>query len=346
MGDLNVSKSAIQTDLNSNQAPPASGMGKTPADQSAQQNTQNQQAVTDANKAAEASAQQTQDATLVTKNATTINLQQLINPTFDKPQYLSFEVLNTFQTIFQEGYENYKVPSSSQGAGVFGDTQNNQFQKDLQVVREFMREATRLVQQQGMEISQVIHWIKTDQGGLLWQRLQQVLQKPLPGTGVDLAGMSDGDKAKLLAKLGFGDEGPARKALGEAGQAPGKAMLQILKAEANPTAALENLMAALAMLKENGLNQSSEKLLGYLKDRYDLSEEELQQLLGKFHIAYWQGPMPRVQKEAPNLWYPFLALLCTPVAMLLGADFFTAGSLGLALAVCLFIAMHLLNRKD
>jgi len=340
MSDLSIPKPISPYNPSEGSNPPApqsSGAASTVAAEQAQQNSQ--QAAKEANKAAETAAQDSQEAAQQAplRNANTqLNLQQAMQKALDKPMSLSVEVLTTVETIVQEGFENYKVPQTSEGAGVYGDTRKD-FQKDLQVVREFLREATRLIKQQGMEVSQMIHWIKADQGGVLWQRLQQVLQKGLPNSEGEMDQSAGKMRLEGRGALGSGLE---KEKIGQ-GATPGKALLEILKGEGNPTNALESLMVALQMLKESGMQKSSDKLIGYLKRRYNLSDEDMHQLMQKYHIAYWQGPMPRGEKEIANLWYPFLALLCTPIAMLCGVDFLKAGALGMTLTAVVFFAVQI-----
>jgi hypothetical protein len=303
-------------------------------DQSQQSQQSQQQAQADQAKA----AQKAQAAAEAQKLA-----QQQLFKAPEKPQPLTYEFMNAFQSIFQEGYENYHVPQTSEGAGVFSDLPGKELQRDLQLIREFLREANRLVFQENMELPQMFRFIQTEQGGVFWQKVQQALLKGLPlptelagaregeGMGKGVAGMAGREGEKLAAELGQTQAG--------------RAMLEMLRAEVNPRNSMEQMAMVLLLLKQDGLKDSSEKLVAYLRKRWDLSEEEMQRYMAHYGLVYYQGPMPKEQKTPANLWYLLWALLAVPAAMLVGMDFIWAGSIGLAVALFVMTYAHFSQRR-
>lgn len=298
------------------------------ADQAQQQQAQ-QQAQTDQAKAAE----KTQAAAEAQRLA-----QQQMFKAPEKSQALTFEFMNSFQSIYHEGYENYKVPQTDQGASVFSDARGKEFTKDLQVVKEFIRELNRLVGSENMELSQAIHWIKTEQGGVFWQRVQQALQRGLPVPG----SMHEGEVGTLAGRMmGAGTGKDGEKDLAEKLKyQPGQAMLEMLKAETNPKSQLESMALVLQLLKQDGLKESSQKMVSYLKRRWDFSEEDMRRFLAHYNLSYYQGPMPREDKTPANLWYLLWAILAVPAAMLVGLDFHWAIASGLGVAFLLLAFSH------
>ncbi len=267
-------------------------------------------------------------------------LMGLKNP--DMSQGLAMDFMNTFNTIFHEGYEGYKVPQASQGGGVFNDAGGaRDFQKELQIVREFVRELNHLVNK-GMEVSQAFLRLKAEIGGAQWQKIQEVLLKELPVEKQVLFQRLEKDiqeiKMRGIALPGAATEGEEAAKLGK--QNPGRAMLEILKAETNPRAQLENMMLAMQLLHQEGLKESSEKLAQYLRKRWGMSEDELHRFLAAHGLVWWQDRMPREEKSAPNLWYPFLALLVVPIAMALGVSFVGSIIAGVVIAVILLLLAH------
>lgn len=254
--------------------------------------------------------------------------QQQLMKAPDKPQALSTEFMSAFETIFQEGYENYKVPQSSEGAQVFADLKGKEFQKDLSVIREFIREAKYLIGEQGMDMSQMFHWIRSEQGGQFWQKVQQALQHAMPGQV-----RPDAETAMLGAKPGGGalKDGDPDKI--ESSQHPGKAMLDLLKAESNPRSQFESYAAILLTLRQEGLKESSQRMANLLKRRWDLSDEDLNRMMAQYGMVYYQGGAPREKGPPVNWWYFIGAVIAVPSAMVLGFDFLWAAGIGVAVAV-------------
>jgi hypothetical protein len=264
----------------------------------------------------------------------------------DPHEGLAAEFLQVFDAVIQESYENYRAPRTDSGAGVFSDGRGDGFSgKDMQLIREFMREASHLVHEQAMDMAQVIRWIKTEQGGAFWQKLQQALQKGLPMQEAKSKNPEEKAAQKSAGAEGLGGEGEGPA--GEKGQAnPGRALLEMIRAEANPKGQVENMIVALQLLKHDGLERSSGKLVAYLRNRWGMSEEEMRHFLGRHHIAYFQGPLLKIEKEKTgNFWYALLAFASVPFAMLLGLSFINAVLAGGIVAVVLLIVAMIYKRE-
>lgn len=270
-------------------------------------------------------------------------LEQMAQKT-EKPQGLSFEFLNAFSTVVHEGYENYRVPQGSASSGAYGDGKGQEMQKELQVLREFLREANRMVLEQKMEIPQMLNMLKVQQGGAFWSKLQQILAKGIPAHQAVLFQRLDKDAGDIKHKFGSPEIPVAGEKASESAKAlgnpAGQALAEMLKAEANPTTQIEHMILAMQILHREGLKDSSQKLLGYLKHRWGMSEEELRRFLSEHNLPYYLGPMPkkdRDEKAQGTFWYPALALVAVPIGMLAGMDFLWASVLGIALLGFLLI---------
>jgi predicted cobalt transporter CbtA len=128
---------------------------------------------------------------------------------------------------------------------------------------------------------------------------------------------------------------------------PGSAMLELLKAEANPVSQVEHAILALQILQREGLQDSSQKMISYLKRRWGLSDEEMHRFLSDHKIPFYMGPMPTAdagQRAKGSFWYIATALLSVPVAMLVGMDFLWAVICGIILlAFCLILTAQKKN---
>ncbi len=301
-----------------------------------------------ANKAAD-QAQQNQQAQQVDAAADQAKIEQSQKPDI-KMSGLSTEFMSAFSSVVHEGYETTKVPQNDSSASTWSDNRGQENQRDLQVVREFVREANRLFADQKMEVSQMIHRIKADQGGVFWNKLQSVLQKGLSPQQAVVFQKLDKDAGDIKKKFGS-PEIPVGEKAGEAGKAvrnpAGQALAEMLKAEANPTTQIEHMLVALQILQREGMKDSSQKLLSYLKQRWGLSDDELQRFLADHNLPYYLGPMPRrerSEKVEGTFWYPLLALVAVPIGMLAGMDFVWALVLGVALTG-FFLILTAQNRK-
>jgi hypothetical protein len=190
-----------------------------------------------------------------------------------------------------------------------------------------------------MEISQMIHALKAEQGGMFYNRLQQVLQKGIPAHQQVVFQKTDKDAGDIKHKFGSpeipGALGDKAGEIGKLGMArPGSAMLEMLRAEANPTSQVEHAVLALQILQQDGMQDSSQKVLSYLKKRWGLNDEQMQRFLADHKIPFYFGPTPladAAEKSRGNFWYILVALASVPVAMLIGLDFLWAVIFGIAL---------------
>jgi len=237
-----------------------------------------------------------------------------------------------------ECYENYRVPQGDPSAGAFNDPRQDG-QREVQVLREFLREAQRLCIDQKLEVSQMIHRLKAQQGGVFWNKMQQILQKGIPAHQAVVFQKLDKDAGDIKGKFGPPEIPVLGEKAGDAGMAlrsaAGKALLEMLKAESNPTTQIEHMVLALQLLGRSETRESSQKLLNYLKQRWGMSDEELNRFLQDHNLPYYLGPMPKrplAEKNVGTLWYPLLALVVVPIGMLAGMEFIWALALGIALA--------------
>ena len=264
-----------------------------------------------------------------------LGLPGQLPPSGESAKAHAAEALNIFDTFFGESLENFQA----KGAGDSSLTSN----KELGTIREFSRELTRLVRDQGMTMAQALRMIKTMQGGSFWQRVQKILnQGQLFQQGMPQK--KPGEQTAQKGAAGPGGDGMANP--GEAGlQNPGRAVLEMIQAESNPLGEVEHMALALLILKQEGMEKSSDKLMSHLRNRWGMSEDEMQKFLSKYPIAFFQGPMPRKQeKEKATLWYLMAAVVSVPVSMSLGLNLVNALITGI-MATVLLLALSLTTRK-
>ena len=316
MGDLNISSQRPPPEVQPQAAP-------APQDSAATDQAEKTQQAQEAQRAQADQAKQAQETKL------------------EKPSTMSFEFMGVFETVFQEGYENYKVPHSSESAAANTETRGQDLQRDMQVIREFFREANRIFAGQKMEISQMINHLKADQGGMFWNRLQQVLQKGIPTHQMVVFQKTEKDAGDIKHKFGspeipvkLGEKGAEAGKLGQLAR-PGSAMLELLKSESNPNTQIEHAILALQIMQKEGLQESSQKLMGYLKKRWGMTDEQMQRFLSDNKIPFYMGPMATLadagQRSRSSFWYLLPALASIPIAVLIGVDILWAAILGIAL---------------
>jgi len=256
----------------------------------------------------------------------------------DPSQKPAQQFVDVMKTLIEEGYENYKVPQSDKGAGVFSDQKGQEYNEDMKFIRQFSRDLQQLVQDKGLSIRQALNRIKTEQGGQFWQRLQQILQKGMPLDRALMMQRNLKQPTGLEGKLSLVDKGGGLD--GENLQNPGRAMLEMIQGEINPKGQMEHMLLALHLLVKDGMDKSSDKLLNYLRQRGGLSERELQYYLKQQGIVYWQGPMPRHErsKNLDSLWYALISLLVIPLSHLMGLGLGKAILLGMVVMMVVFLS--------
>ncbi|MBL7685188.1 MAG: hypothetical protein JNK65_04030 [Deltaproteobacteria bacterium] len=283
---------------------------------------QNQQTLNEQNQKAQEASTKRAAQQLDLSQTSTFKLE---TPTLSLPQ----EFMNVIDTIVKEGYENAQPSSSGQTgdqASNGGTGQKNaafEFQKDLQVIKEFMKEAGFLIGKQGVEVAQMLNMIKVEQGGAFWQKAQQVLQKGIPleqavlfqklekNLGGPSKNMSEQDMAtKVMQAQSQQNEAMSMRT-------PGKAILEILKAETNPQQA-ELFLSAFQILNRDGLNESAQHLRSYLKRRSMPAYEQIHQWAQNHPKEIFQGPIAREPETLNHFWYILIALICFGLSMSVG----------------------------
>lgn len=248
------------------------------------------------------------------------------------------EFINVMDNMVQEGFT---LPKSSFNEGAqdsfHGGSSEGGLQRDLQVIKEFIRESNYLISQ-GMDINQIITKLKVDQGGQFWQNFQQALQKQslLKGDSSQAKDASIDLAKNLGGELLLGKEsGKAQEMKSAASQA----MLELLKAEANPQMQKEQFLLALQILSKGNLTESSQRLLSYLRKRGDFSDQELHDYYNKSEARkdIFQGPIHFQKSEfkRTSIWYLLAGL--GAFALSFGLGFNLAGSITVGVATVLFI---------
>jgi hypothetical protein len=342
--------------------PPADYHAADSAQQSAQQSQQTQQtsqqqqqtdqtqkdqaakAAEEARQAQEAQAAQARQAAV-----DAIRQQGSSGPTL--PQ----DFMGVLDNIVKEGYETAKPPeggkTGDQGQDGATNTQKNmaqEMQRDLQTIREFVREAKYMVTNQGMEVAQMLNMMKVEQGGAFWQKIQQILQKGIPVEKQVLFQKLDKPVTELPKSLTSapGSDAALKAAMGGATNlgdmakmTPGQAILELLKAEGNPTAQLEHFLAAMTILNRDGLQESAKKLRSYLRRRGDWTpEQEIRYFRGEDQKKeIFQGPMPREEFRPVNFWYLLLAIGTFGASLGLGLNIMEAAVVGVFSALIMFL---------
>jgi hypothetical protein len=282
---------------------------------------------------------------------------QLQTPSLNLPQ----EFVGVLNTIVKEGYETAKPPeagktgdqglaSGGQAGGEAALSQKavtQEIQRDLQVIREFVRELNYLVEDQGVQIAQALNQIRVEQGGAFWQKVQEILQKGIPIEKTVLFQnlektlqelpknpTAGPDLAKGMLGAGSGAEAAQKN--------PGKAILELLKGELNPQQK-ESFLMALQTLDKNGLPLSAQKLRSYLRRRGGLPEQDLY-FIENQRKEIFQGPMPREEIKPVNWWYILLALGAFGTSVGLGLGIGEAVAIGGAVAVLMFVLSLVLKK--
>jgi len=317
--------------------PPAGGPKPDDAGKSSQQA---------ADQAQQKSQQDTQKAQADAQAKAQADAAQKAAPSFlpDQPSSMGLprDFMGVMDSIVKEGYETAKPPSSGKtgdqdAQGSMGQKSTTQdFQKDLTTLREFMREAKYMIENQGMNVAQMFNMVKVEQGGAFWQKLQQVLQK---GVSSDT----------LLSKKGDPSEDAAFKSLAtgtaasESMKTPGKAILELMKAEVNPQTSMDNFLAALAILNKDGMKESAEKLRFYLRRRGGVPEEAIQYYFTQKKEIF-QGPFPKEPIQPVNWWYILLAIGAFATSIGVGLNLWEAALMGIGVAALMFFLSFIYRR--
>ncbi|GEM_PF-2605083 len=287
-------------------------------------------------------AQEAQEAQLKKASSEVLRIQT-------QSASFSQDFLQMMDSIVKEGYETAKPPEGGKtGDQNSGNAQQNPSfpsQKELQLLREFMREANYLIQNQNMEVAQMLNTLKVEQGGAFWQKVQQMLQKGIPLHQAVVFQSLD-KNLQEISKQFLGMEGMVKMAAtsgsmgaGEALQIqPGRALLEIMKAESNPQGAMDHYLVALQILLKDGMQGSAQKLLSYLRRRGGFKESEQAYFLGDQLRRDLVGPSsPREERSMAHLWYILIAMGSFGALVGLGFDWIASLLVGFSMGLVIFI---------
>ncbi len=263
------------------------------------------------------------------------------------------ELLKVLDNIVHEGFN---LPKTNPGEGA-GNQSGNFFQggdaeagmqRDLQVMKEFIRESNYLITQ-GMDINQIITKLKVDQGGQFWQNFQQILQKQGALAKADLSRLGEGSAD--LSKSVRGDAILGKESLKaqELMKSIGsQALLELLRAETNPQFQKEQFLLALQLLSKGNLTESSQRLLSYLRKRGGFSDQELNYYYGKQESRkdIFQGEIPfqREERKRTSLWYLLAGLGGFALSIALGCNLAGSITIGVATIVLVFVFSLILKK--
>jgi hypothetical protein len=265
----------------------------------------------------------------------------------DRPSMgLPRDFMGVMESIMKEGYETAKPPSSGKtgdqdAEGSMGQKSLAQdMQKDLTTLREFMREAKYMIENQGMNVAQMFNMVKVEQGGAFWQKLQQVLQK---GVLSDTLLSKKGDPAEQGQMDAAFKSLATGSAAADAMKTPGKAILDLMKAEVNPQTSMDNFLAALATLNKDGMRESADKLRSYLRRRGGVPEEAIQYYFTQKKEIF-QGPFPKEPIQPVNWWYILLAIGAFATSIGVGLNIWEATLMGIGVAALMFFLSFIYRR--
>lgn len=260
------------------------------------------------------------------------------------------ELLKVIDNIVHEGFN---LPKTNPGEGAGNQSGNFQggdaeagMQRDLQVMKEFVRESNYLISQ-GMDINQIVTKLKVDQGGQFWQNFQQILQKQGALAKADQLGEGAADLSKnVRGDAVFGKESlKAQELMKSIGS---QALLELLKAETNPQFQKEQFLLALQLLSKGNLTESSQRLLSYLRKRGGFSDQELKYYYGKPESRkdIFQGEIPfqREERKKTSLWYLLAGLGGFSLSIGLGCNLAGSITIGVATIVLVFVFSLILKK--
>ncbi len=267
---------------------------------------------------------------------------------------LNQDFLSLVESIAQEAYEAPKAQaggkSGDQDTGNMAGKQNSgATQKDLQVLREFLRESNYLIRSQNMDVAQMLNTLKVQQGGLFWSRVQEMLQKGIPASQLVLFQNVEKNLQEITKQF-MGMEGLSKMPQAPAKEGnmmqPGRALLEILQAESNPVTAMDHYMTALQILMRDNLQDSAQKLVVYMKRRSGLSDYAHQ-------ASYWVNelrkdivaPDPQKVERGFGHWlHLLLGAVSFGILASLGYDWIASLLVGVSIAVILFIFSFVLKK--
>ena len=246
----------------------------------------------------------------------------------------SQELAKIFGNIIQEGLNvvQSSQPEVVQSKDILQEGFSN-LQRDLQMIREFIREIDYLIGQ-GMEMSQALNKMKIEQGGAFWQNLQQVLQKFGLEKQTSFLTTESLDPLKNLGESLIQEGGIGKDT---ARSAAARAILELLKGESNPQIQKEQFLLALQILLKGDLKESSHRLLSYLRKRGGFSDQELAYYFQESKREIFQGPFPREEIKRGSFWYLLFGLGAFGISAGLGLNLAGSITVGVATSVLLLV---------
>jgi len=277
-------------------------------------------------------------------SATSINML----PT-SSPLELSQDFVGVMDQIYQEAYTPQHADSEPNAQNPLFREMNQkmvqELKRDIQIIREFIREAGYLVNEQHLPITQVVLSLKAMQGGMLWQQFQQAVQKSIFFQGLGSANPPESAKVGNKTLESMNPQIKAKTELEDLGfKKPGQAFLELIQAEMNPKGEIDHFLAALKILDREGLKKSSRKLLAYLKKRGGMPQEYLlpyQKRDGEVFAPFLQ----RDEIQRVNFWYILLALAAFAASIGFGLNFVEASLVGLGMIVLMGILAFLFKSR-
>lgn len=269
---------------------------------------------------------------------------------------LAQDFLSLIESVVQEAYEGAGAQSGGRrdsDSAATGSRQAGAQQpsvKDLQMLREFMREANYLIKSQNMEITQMLNTIKVQQGGVFWQKLQEMLQKGIPASQLVLFQNVEKNLSEMsqqflgMEGLGKGIQASAQEKTGLA--QPGRAILEMVQAESNPQGAMEHYQGALQILMKDGLQVSAQKLILYLRKRSGLSEHlpDMQLWANELRKDI-VAPQPQKLAISQAHWLSILlGALSFGLLLGLGQDWIASLLVGFSISVVIFLFSLILKK--
>ncbi len=266
------------------------------------------------------------------------------------PLELSQDFVGVMDQIYQEAYHPQQADSEPDAQNPLFREMNQkmvqELKRDIQIIREFIREAGYLVNEQRLPITQVVLSLKAMQGGMLWQQFQQAVQKNLNFQGVGASNnLQESLKLDGKAHESMNPQIKAKTELEDLGfKKPGLAFLELIQAEMNPKGEIDHFLAALKILDREGLKKSSRKLLAYLKKRGGMPQEYLlpyQKRDGEVFAPFLQ----RDEIQRVNFWYILLALAAFAASIGFGLNFAEASLVGLGMIILMGILAFLFKSR-
>ncbi len=222
---------------------------------------------------------------------------------------------------------------------------------EMNMFREVIRQLKEAVFNRGMDMSQALNMLRVDQGGALYQRFQDFLSKKFPLEAQRFFQKLEAMTPEAMKNI-FGSAEALAKFLqkNQASDAqnrnPALAVLEMVKGEINPQQP-EHFLAALQIFSKEFNAESSQKLLGYLKRRGVLDENEYLKYMQSFRAPAEQNAAlwGREEIKPIRFWYILLAVLCFVVSYSFGNDFASSLLLGVGMVALMGLLNFIIKKR-